>query len=307
MDSELPKRIIDQQTIDQAESVRSTGDFAEALRLAKKAMQLDQAPLSEPEVAEIVKNRAQATLLATAARLAGESAKSIMKRTLLPWQMKDQADEWLRGPGTLYGSSSLRNAAGALTRDHHDRPYHYEREFARDIADLLATISLLYVGKNANNLIDSADSIWNLLIESLSPKDEDRDFFTLEKNWFLFKTGRQDHIDQDQVTKSLRAHYAIFGLNNPDRLKTVAVRAFAMAEGVDSKVTMDLAAAILEELGESSAVPAEYRKLTKERYRNLVFKVWGVFMGKSAGSLQLYANAWHLGHFQQQRFIHAKP
>lgn len=302
MDTENSRREINADLIDQAEAVRGTGNFAEALSLSKKALQADVSPFSSQEIKELSQDRSQATLLATAARLIGESSKSIMKRSLLPGQMRKRATIWLEEAGVLYGNTDLRDAAAKITWDHHNRPYDYDREFARDIADYLMAVALIMPQDKANELQIVADGVWELLINSLDGQDPERHFFILERSWFLFKNGKQSEIDVADLEEAFKGYFLANGTVNEDRIKTLSVRAILMAEALHQPEIVEYALRILSSLKDSDSFPAEEKKLTKERYRNMMFKVWTMFTGKSYASLKLFEGAWQLGDYQRQRF-----
>ncbi|MDQ5950759.1 MAG: hypothetical protein QG639_35, partial [Patescibacteria group bacterium] len=260
MDSEAIPRTINPNLIDQAEGVRSTGDFAEALRLSRSALQIDIQPLTSQEIKEITLDRTQATLLATGARLIGESSKSIMKRSLFPWQMRSRAAAWLKEAGILYGNQDIRNAAAKIEWDHHDRPYDYDREFTRDIADYLMAVTLVMPAEKAEELQRVADTIWELLIGSLDLEDPDRHFFVLERCWFLFKSGNQMEIDAADLAEALKGYYIHFGNSNEDRLKTITVRALLVAEALMQPTIVDYALKILSDLQDLDSLPNEEKK-----------------------------------------------
>lgn len=306
-------RRIDDERLSESEAVRATGDFATALKLAQAALQLDKEQFTPVEVREIAQSEEDTTLLATGARLIFSSRTSLMKRSFSLNQVDSHARATLEEVGKpVYQNDSFRNAAKSLVHDIHGSPYSYDFEFARDVADFLATLAIIYPGKKGQRLQQQASEIWNLLLESLeNASTVDQCFFYLEKCWFLFKTGRKKEIDPAELAKNFSFYIHEAGVINRDRMITITSRAWVMAEAVGSSELMDETTAILNNnttirRSADSHVSKEKVKLMVDRLRKIVFHVFVPFTGSKAERLHLYVDAQELGQYQKQRLTNDK-
>jgi hypothetical protein len=294
-----------------AEEVRVAGKFAEALKLTRSALG-NESPLSEEELKEIANNQRELAIRAAGARLIFGAEKSRMKRSLTPWQLHSRARSLMDEVAIpLYKSDVFRDAIQDVTKDVNGSPYLFDVEIARDIADYLTVLSLIFSGEESVNLIDSANKIWNLIIESKKLKLSDRAFFSLERNWFLFQTGNLKKIDLLGMAYDLELYFSLNGDSNLDRIATLADRALKVAQSTNDVGLLPIAENILSILKEKHSDYFENKSTEGPnsrivQIRNKVMQLFAPTSGfpRLGSRNKLYTDAQSLGTYQQER-LHA--
>lgn len=212
-------RVIDTQAVEAAEFARKNDWVIVAAEMAAIGLYLTSEPLRAKEVSEISKDPQQRAVLACLARIHVDSLKTAANQTLNPRKTLNFLSEAARTIETVYRNPDVRLALFDVHEDHRGRRHDFAPEMDRDLAKTFASASVLYSGRNADNLLRWGEAILEGQYQILPDSHPTKPLIGIEIQ--LSKAGRKANVDWERLLSDFDRLLAL-SKNNPHRIATVA-------------------------------------------------------------------------------------